>query len=95
MPAKAEDESVSSTEFQNRAGLYLDRAGQRPVVITKYHRPSRVLIDFEEYEVLRALARARPTRRAIRSENLPSEALRALDTADFDHIDPELDKLMG
>jgi prevent-host-death family protein len=94
MPAKPRAKTVSSTEFQNRAGLYLDRAGQGPVVITKYHRPSRVLIDFEEYEGLRARAKARPTRRALRPEDLPPEALRALEAADFSHLDPELDKLM-
>jgi prevent-host-death family protein len=94
MPATPKGRSVSSTEFQNRAGLYLDRAAREPVVITKYNRPSRVLIDFDEYEGLRARARARPTRRALRTRDLPPEAVEALEAADFSHIDPGLDKLM-
>lgn len=94
MPAKAKEKTVSSTEFQNRAGLYLDKAGQGPVVITKYRRPSRVLIDFEVYEGLRARAKARPTRQALKSRDLPPETVRTIEAADFSHIDPELDRLM-
>ena len=45
------DRSVTATEFRNHAGLYIDRSAAEPVVITKHNRPSRVLIDFEEYRL--------------------------------------------
>ena len=86
--------TVSSSEFQTRAGLYLDRAAVEPVVITKYRRPSRVLVDYEEYRRLEALAKARPTRRAIRVEELEPELIDAIAAADYSHIDAKLDRLM-
>ncbi|MGZ8287380.1 MAG: type II toxin-antitoxin system Phd/YefM family antitoxin [Allosphingosinicella sp.] len=86
--------TVSSTDFQNAAGRYFDQAASEPVVITKYRRPARVLIAFEEYERLQALAKARPTRKAFRSAELPEDVAAALATADYGHIDRNLDKLM-
>lgn len=76
--------SVSSTEFQTRAGLYIERAGKAPVFITKHRRPARVLIDIEEYERLMA----RDTRRAYRTEDLPEAWIKALDAADYGPSDP-------
>jgi prevent-host-death family protein len=87
--------AISSTEFQTRAGLYFDRAATEPVVITKYRRPSRVLLDYDEYSRLQALARARPTRRAARVEDLEPDLVEAIEAADYSQIDPELDKLMA
>ncbi len=46
---------VTSTEFRSRAGLYLDAAAKGPVFITKHDRPSRVVLDIEEFERLSAL----------------------------------------
>lgn len=86
--------TVSSTDFQNSAGRYFDQAATGPVVITKYRRPARVLMDFEEYERLQALAKARPTRTAYRSAELPVHVARAIEAADYGHIDPKLDKLI-
>jgi prevent-host-death family protein len=86
--------AISSAEFQNHAGFYLDRAGSEPVVITKYRRPSRVLMDYEAYSRLRELAMHRPTRRAVKVEDLEPEFAAALRAADYSHIDPELNKLM-
>lgn len=40
---------IPSTEFQNRAGQYLEEAAKGPVTITRYGRPLRVLLDAEEY----------------------------------------------
>jgi PHD/YefM family antitoxin component YafN of YafNO toxin-antitoxin module len=91
---RATAKTVSSTDFQNSAGRYRDQAASEPVVVTRYRRPARVLIAFEEYERLQALARARPTRRALRSAELPEDVAAALATADYGHIDPDLDKLM-
>ncbi|ESQ91301.1 hypothetical protein ABAC460_06970 [Asticcacaulis sp. AC460] len=45
--------TVPSTEFQNRAGLYIERSAKDPVFITKHSRPVRVLLDIDEYRKLR------------------------------------------
>ena len=76
------DTIVASSEFQTRAGLYLDQAAKSPVFITKHKRPSRVLLDIDEYNRLKA----RDTRIAIRSEDLPNDVINALDRADFSHL---------
>lgn len=83
-------ETVASTEFQNRAGHYIERAGRAPVIITKHNRPARVLLDIEEYERLKA----RDTRQAHYAWELPAATIAALESADFRHIDPALDELM-
>ena len=82
--------SVSSTEFQTRAGLYIERSGKAPVIITKHNRPARVLIDIEEYERLKA----RDTRRAYAVEDLPDQWVEALEAAEYGEADPQLDALM-
>jgi prevent-host-death family protein len=74
--------SVASTEFQNRAGLYMEQAGKNPVFITKHNRPNRVLLDIEEYNRLKA----RDTRAAYWSTELPDDAISALEHADFSHL---------
>lgn len=85
---------VSSTEFQTRTGLYIEEAAKAPVFITKHRRPQRVLLDVAEYERLRTLATHRPTREAIRIEDLTDEEIEAINNVDLSHLDPELDKLM-
>ena len=82
--------TVASTEFQNRAGHYMEASARRPVFITKHKRPARVLIDIEEYERLKA----RDTRQAYLVEDLPEEWIDALRNADLSHLDPALDVLM-
>ena len=84
--------TVASTEFQNRAGLYIERAAKSPVFITKHKRPVRVLLDIEEYERLKA----RDTRRAYYVEELPEaeEWLAALGNTSFDHLDASWDHLV-
>ena len=84
------DISVSSTEFQTRAGLSIEQSAKGPVFITKHRRPARVLIDIAEYERLKA----RDTRRAHAVEDLPDEWVEALKSADYGQADPELDVLM-
>jgi prevent-host-death family protein len=69
--------TVASTEFQNRAGLYIERAAKNPVFITKHSRPVRVLIDIEEYERLKA----RDTREAIVPSDLTDAELEHMRTA--------------
>lgn len=84
------DVSVTATEFQTRAGRYIEQSGKGPVFITKHNRPARVLIDFEEYERLKA----RDTRRSYAVEELPDEWVEALQAADYGKADPKLDLLM-
>jgi len=83
--------TVASTEFQTRAGLYIEQAATSPVFITKHRRPVRVLLNIEEYERLKA----RDTRQVFYPHELPSEVLEALDKAEYGPIDPALEKLMS
>lgn len=82
--------TVASTEFQNRAGRYLDEAAKNPVFITRHSRPVRVLLDIEEYKRLKA----RDTRRAYFIEELPDEWVKALEAADYGPADPAIEVLM-
>jgi prevent-host-death family protein len=84
------DISVTATEFQARAGRYIEQSAKAPVFITKHSRPARVLIDIDEYERLKA----RDTRRAYAVEELPDEWVEALKSADYGKADPKLEKLM-
>lgn len=63
--------TVASTEFQNRAGLYIEKAAKAPVFITKHSRRVRVLLDIDEYERLKA----RDSREAVAVEDLTDEEL--------------------
>ena len=84
------DQTVAATEFQNKVGYYLDQAGKAPVVITRHRRPSRVLVDIDEYRRLKE----RDTRQAFLIEDIPEDWIEAIANADFSHIDPELDRLL-
>ena len=75
--------TVASSEFQNRAGLYFERAAKSPVFITKHRRTVRVLLDIDEYERLKA----RDTRVAFYAHELPDDAIEALEQADLSHLD--------
>ena len=82
--------NISSTEFQQKAGRYLDEAGKAPVFITRYDRPVRVLLDIDEYERLKKY----DTRRALYPHELSDEL-----KAEFDHgyqgeNTPELDQYL-
>ena len=82
------DLTVSSTEFQTRAGLYIEKSGKGPVFITRHSRRVRVLIDIDEYERLKA----RDTRQALYVEELTDDELRLMGTdrgprnAHLDHL---------
>jgi prevent-host-death family protein len=82
--------TVASTEFQNRAGLYIERSAKNPVFITKHSRPVRVLLDIDEYERLKA----RDTRQAYYAEELPEGVIAAIAKAEYGAIDPTLEALM-
>jgi prevent-host-death family protein len=77
---------IASTEFQNRAGLYLEKAAKEPVFITRHKRPVRVLLDIEEYQRLKA----RDSRQVHLSSELPEDWVEALRSADFSHLEPDM-----
>ena len=84
------DLTVASTEFQNRAGLYIEHAAKRPVFITKHRRRARVLIDIAEYERLKA----RDTRQAYYADEIPESVIAAMEKAEYGPVDPALEALM-
>lgn len=84
------DFTVSSSEFQTRAGRYLDEAGKAPVFITKHSRRLRVLVDIDEYERLKAF----DTRRAYTPDELPDHLRAELEKGFQGEATPDLDHLM-
>ncbi len=82
--------NVTATEFQTRAGQYLDRSGKQPVYITKHNRPVRVLIDVEEYERLKAY----DTRQVLYPDELPDDIKAELEKGYQGPSRPDLDHLM-
>lgn len=82
---------VTSTDFQNRPGAYMDQALKSPVIITKHSRPARVLLDIEEYERLKSL----DTREAFWAHEISDDDLEAIKAARMDtrheHLNDELD----
>ena len=86
------DQSVTATDFKNRTGRYIDQAGRSPVVITRHSRPSRVLIDYDEYARLRERASTRPTREAIKAEDLSAGLIEAISAAEYSHLGDQPDK---
>ncbi|ESQ82479.1 type II toxin-antitoxin system prevent-host-death family antitoxin [Asticcacaulis benevestitus] len=70
--------TVASTEFQNRAGVYIERAAKDPVFITKHSRPVRVLLDIDEYRKLR-----RNYREALYASELSDDHLQAILTVEL------------
>ena len=90
MPENTSEKTVTSSEFQTRAGLYIEQAAKQPVIITRHARPVRVLIDFEEYERLKSL----DTRQALFPQELSDDLARELETAEMDRRHAQLDRLM-
>jgi len=86
----AQDRNVTSTEFQNHAGHCLDQAAKAPVFITRHRRPSRVLLDIEEYGRLKRL----DTRQALFATELNDEDRELIRHADYGSGDRHLDALM-
>ncbi len=82
--------TITSTEFRARAGVYLDQAAKAPVIITKHNRPSRVLIDIDEYERLKHY----DTRRALYPDELSDEIKAQLDDGYQGEPTPGLDHLL-
>lgn len=82
---------VTSTEFQNRPGVYMDQALKSPVFITKHSRLARVLLDIEDYERLKSL----DTREAYWAHEINDDDLEAIKGARMDtkhdHLNEELE----
>lgn len=68
---------VTSTEFQNNAGRFLDEARKTPVGIQKHGHNSHVLMDIEEYERLKS----------VDEESARKEKLAALKNESFERFD--------
>lgn len=85
-----QEKSVTSTEFRSRAGQYLDEAAKAPVIITKHSRPSRVLLDIEEYERMKRY----DTRKAFYPHELDDDAKALLDEGYQGRDTPDLDHLL-
>lgn len=84
------ERKVTSTEFQSRVGFYLDEAARGPVVVTQHGRPSRVLIDFHEYERLKQCGMPQ----AIGPGDFTDEELAALEAAEMDPRHNHLNALL-
>lgn len=82
--------TITSTEFRARAGVYFDEAAKAPVIITKHSRPSRVLLDIDEYERLKQY----DTRQALYPHELSGELKAQLDEGYQGEPTPGLDHLL-
>ena len=86
MPIK----TVTSTEFRQKVGQYIDAAGKESVIITKHSRPSRVLVDFKFYERLKEY----DTRRALYPHEFGEETKARLEEGYQGEKTPHLDHLI-
>lgn len=82
--------TITSTEFQTRAGAYIEQSAKQPVIITKHHRPLRVLMDIEEYERLKRY----DTRQAVYPHELSDELKAELEKGYQGEATPKLDHLL-
>ena len=73
---------VAATEFKNRTGQYLEVAARKPVVITRFGRPIRVMLDIEDFE---ALQKAATTQRR-KTAGLENPAKRNNETPDLQNV---------
>jgi len=82
--------SITSTEFQTRAGQYLEESSKAPVFITRHKRLARVLLDIDEYERLKSI----DTRVALYPHELSDDIKADLEKGYQGKPTPELDHLM-
>lgn len=82
---------VSSTEFQTRAGQYIEKSAKEPVFISKHNRPLRVLLDVDEYKRLKSYD---DTRIALYPHELDDEMKAELEKGYQGKPTPELDHLL-
>jgi prevent-host-death family protein len=75
---------TNASEFQKRVGEFSDIARREPVTVTRYGRPSLVLISAEDYARLRQIEQR--VTRSVRVVDLPRETIDAIRTADLSHL---------
>lgn len=83
------DISVTSTEFQTRAGQYLDGSAKAPIFITRYNRPIRVLVDIDEYNRLKSYDTREPLYMHELSDDMKAElgkGYQGRETPELDHL---------
>jgi prevent-host-death family protein len=85
-----DEKSISSTEFQNKVGRYIDESAKAPVFITRYDRPMRVLLDIDEYERLKSY----DTRKAYYPHELGDDIKKEFELGYQGEQTPDLDHLM-
>lgn len=80
---------VSSTDFQNHAGQYIDEAGKEDILITRYKRPFRVVMDYDEYERLKTYDTRRvyyPHELSDEQKALFNKGFQGRETPEIDHL---------
>ncbi len=85
-----DNKTVTSTEFKNRAGQFIDEAAKAPIFITRHSRTVRVLLDIDEYKRLKNY----DTREALYPHELSDELKAELDKGYQGKDTPELDHLL-
>ena len=78
---------INASEFQKRVGEFSDIARREPVTVTRHGRASLVLLAAEDYERLRQIEQ-RATR-SVKVEDLPTETVDAIRSADLSHLPPD------
>jgi len=74
---------VASHDVAKAFGRYQDEAlSAHPVTVTRYGRPSVVILSFAEYERLRSGGPSRPRREVMRAAEIPDDLLHAIETAE-------------
>lgn len=81
MSIKLSGRKVTSTNFSNAIGFFIDEAAKEPIIITKHNRAVRVLIDIDEYERLKAF----DTREYLHPTELTDNHVEDLKTAKMDN----------
>jgi prevent-host-death family protein len=84
---------VASHDVAKAFGRYQDEAlSEQPIAVTRYGRPSVVILSFAEYERLRSGGSSKARREVMRASEIPDDLLQAIGTAEaseearaFDH----------
>jgi prevent-host-death family protein len=84
---------VASHDVAKAFGRYQDEAmSNQPIAVTRYGRPTVVILSYAEYERLRGGEQRPPRREVFRAGEIPDELIQALEqtspppeAAAFDH----------
>jgi prevent-host-death family protein len=73
---------ATSHEVAKSFGQYQDRAlADQPVAVTRYGRPTVVILSYAEYLRLRGEAPERPRREVFRAADMPDDLVEAIERA--------------